>query len=106
EDGIRDDLVTGVQTCALPISSSGAIRCNLRWSAERGAFLRIRLADQPHGWMTLLPQSYGTIVACNQRHPDIECRAKLNQPVPRGFNQRLNVAVDPVREPVPQRNEN
>src|SRR5207244_10559105 len=24
EDGIRDDLVTGVQTCALPISSVGA----------------------------------------------------------------------------------
>src|SRR5438552_12408903 len=23
EDGIRDDLVTGVQTCALPISNSG-----------------------------------------------------------------------------------
>ena len=23
EDGIRDDLVTGVQTCALPISSNG-----------------------------------------------------------------------------------
>src|SRR5258708_30881292 len=25
EDGIRDDLVTGVQTCALPISSTGFI---------------------------------------------------------------------------------
>src|SRR5258708_31511018 len=24
EDGIRDDLVTGVQTCALPISGSGS----------------------------------------------------------------------------------
>src|SRR6476660_10386203 len=24
EDGIRDDLVTGVQTCALPISSAGS----------------------------------------------------------------------------------
>src|SRR5256714_2706474 len=26
EDGIRDKLVTGVQTCALPISTSGARR--------------------------------------------------------------------------------
>src|SRR5215216_7143347 len=25
EDGIRDDLVTGVQTCALPISGSGVL---------------------------------------------------------------------------------
>ena len=27
EDGIRDDLVTGVQTCALPISISYLRRC-------------------------------------------------------------------------------
>ena len=26
EDGIRDDLVTGVQTCALPICAPGASR--------------------------------------------------------------------------------
>src|SRR5207244_5130871 len=27
EDGIRDDLVTGVQTCALPISAETRTRC-------------------------------------------------------------------------------
>src|SRR5258708_20167125 len=27
EDGIRDDLVTGVQTCALPILGDGELRC-------------------------------------------------------------------------------
>src|SRR5258708_17772719 len=32
EDGIRDDLVTGVQTCALPISLTVRIRQNLRVS--------------------------------------------------------------------------
>src|SRR5207244_5757248 len=33
EDGIRDDLVTGVQTCALPISASfGAGSQSLRWA--------------------------------------------------------------------------
>src|SRR5438552_5040299 len=40
EDGIRDDLVTGVQTCALPISSESRCIfpskvCNCRPSTER-----------------------------------------------------------------------
>src|SRR5207244_9424521 len=30
EDGIRDDLVTGVQTCALPISGADELRTDLR----------------------------------------------------------------------------
>ena len=38
EDGIRDDLVTGVQTCALPISHSKVLRCDrlcsLHWCHE------------------------------------------------------------------------
>src|SRR5207244_9833941 len=34
EDGIRDDLVTGVQTCALPIFRSDAVPC--RCSSESG----------------------------------------------------------------------
>src|SRR5258708_9797640 len=32
EDGIRDDLVTGVQTCALPISG----RCRRPWTRPTG----------------------------------------------------------------------
>ena len=32
EDGIRDDLVTGVQTCALPI-------CNEKWSVKKAGAL-------------------------------------------------------------------
>src|SRR5712672_3750948 len=31
EDGIRDKLVTGVQTCALPISVSAAVRSSTIW---------------------------------------------------------------------------
>src|SRR5258708_35492072 len=51
EDGIRDDLVTGVQTCALPISPTGASWLNLveRWfglltaqQLRRGVFRSIR----------------------------------------------------------------
>src|SRR5205823_10377898 len=34
EDGIRDKLVTGVQTCALPISSSIAIWRSSKWSTR------------------------------------------------------------------------
>src|SRR5258708_37363048 len=34
EDGIRDDLVTGVQTCALPICTRPQIR-NPRWDRNR-----------------------------------------------------------------------
>src|SRR6266576_4510244 len=38
EDGIRDLYVTGVQTCALPISPAlvmSASRANVRWSGSR-----------------------------------------------------------------------
>src|SRR3989454_4867802 len=38
EDGIRDYKVTGVQTCALPISSVSAISCSAwRWEARRSS---------------------------------------------------------------------
>src|SRR5258708_31781345 len=41
EDGIRDDVVTGVQTCALPISS--------RISGSAGAKIAARGAGNPRG---------------------------------------------------------
>src|SRR5258708_36495028 len=40
EDGIRDDLVTGVQTCALPISRARRPRCR---PAPRASRARARL---------------------------------------------------------------
>src|SRR5205823_11798589 len=43
EDGIRDKLVTGVQTCALPISSGGA-GANPSWRRPRRAILPPRRA--------------------------------------------------------------
>src|SRR5258708_27264628 len=39
EDGIRDDLVTGVQTCALPISASHGHKPRCRFERQ----------DLPHG---------------------------------------------------------
>src|SRR5207244_8710733 len=48
EDGIRDDLVTGVQTCALPISKEkayiGAMKSDLRNLAS-SAVARLRRSD-------------------------------------------------------------
>src|SRR5258708_22355974 len=49
EDGIRDDLVTGVQTCALPISFWNACR----WRARPGrgaAWRRSRARSRPPPW--------------------------------------------------------
>src|SRR5947208_16811012 len=37
EDGIRDDLVTGVQTCALPISEAQAVECSRTADLARAA---------------------------------------------------------------------
>src|SRR5258708_23275386 len=42
EDGIRDDLVTGVQTCALPISCSSRLAGAFRSASCRSACLRAR----------------------------------------------------------------
>src|SRR5206468_6484889 len=51
EDGIRDLIVTGVQTCALPISSAVRqgvylLHANPRWRARRGPF-PWRVSGQP-----------------------------------------------------------
>src|SRR5207244_5086338 len=35
EDGIRDDLVTGVQTCALPISPASVVEGSIQFPRER-----------------------------------------------------------------------
>src|SRR6266487_3365688 len=45
EDGIRDGRVTGVQTCALPISSGSLVAASLR----RGAPARAAGAPAPAG---------------------------------------------------------
>ena len=39
EDGIRDDLVTGVQTCALPISGNVVFATNIATLATSGVVL-------------------------------------------------------------------
>src|SRR5258708_20955586 len=56
EDGIRDDLVTGVQTCALPILPSLPRRCEKAYPralAELDGFVvgRLGVADDAHAWI-------------------------------------------------------
>src|SRR5258708_17711430 len=64
EDGIRDDLVTGVQTCALPISSG---------SVPVGGQLRLSTAGtEPEGRYGLPPRWLGL-----QRHLGVPVRSAL-----------------------------
>src|SRR5207244_5274548 len=46
EDGIRDDLVTGVQTCALPISVSG-------WCVIPSAFTAELMGRAGYDWVCI-----------------------------------------------------
>src|SRR2546425_8640128 len=71
EDGIRDKLVTGVQTCALPISlSAWAI-----WSALRviGRVARIHGREPPAG--RLGHEEIG-VVRSEERRVGKECRSR------------------------------
>src|SRR5438552_6785483 len=60
EDGIRDDLVTGVQTCALPISP-GAGRVGWEERPEESLAVRprarerMRSARRPGAWLARAP---------------------------------------------------
>ena len=48
EDGIRDDLVTGVQTCALPISLHTRIEFKGHWSSVESQ--KIHLQHRSESW--------------------------------------------------------
>src|SRR5258708_15144341 len=52
EDGIRDDLVTGVQTCALPIYGAGGVQEREKHATDtkeiHGVFLQTT-AEEKHG---------------------------------------------------------
>src|SRR2546421_2586991 len=50
EDGIRDLIVTGVQTCALPISALSARECMRRAGVERVDHVAISRNPRAHLW--------------------------------------------------------
>src|SRR2546425_5489263 len=76
EDGIRDKLVTGVQTCALPISRAGAASAELRSRRRAGATVA---GAQPVG-LQAAPQ---------RRAADTEPSCRLGEPAA-GALQRVD----------------
>src|SRR2546425_652798 len=64
EDGIRDKLVTGVQTCALPISVDR--------EPERGE-PRIRRKDRSDGHASVIQLRAATVPASDERYKKTQC---------------------------------
>src|SRR5690606_40253341 len=58
EDGIRDFHVTGVQTCALPISAARSVDQKLIWSARAAGTSRAACL-----WKVTLPAIVPTVLA-------------------------------------------
>src|SRR5207253_7995265 len=83
EDGIRDGHVTGVQTCALPISSSGAVAQWLNTPQPMRSIGAIYSGDTPDAYFGLVsPHSFDVIFFVerttaaheNPKHSEIELR--------------------------------
>src|SRR5207249_8633101 len=67
EDGIRDRNVTGVQTCALPISSARGSRLNV-WNTNPISLLRIRASSSSLKSLTFWPLSqYSPLVGVSRQ---------------------------------------
>src|SRR5207247_4085721 len=67
EDGIRDPLVTGVQTCALPISSTSSIK--LGWLMNTVLKFSTRSpATSPYSRATLVKYSSGLLLSGPSDH--------------------------------------
>src|SRR5687767_15923925 len=91
EDGIRDKLVTGVQTCALPICMGGSClgsRCDSHSDCEDGWECEIDedfLIDDDRCFETCTPGSCPTSYLCNddrrseERRVGKECRCRWSQ---------------------------
>src|SRR5258708_15707849 len=74
EDGIRDDLVTGVQTCALPISLNHA------WRFDATASRRHSLSPETKSYLERLERDVAITVTFNDRSEERrvgkECRSR------------------------------
>src|SRR5207244_10439941 len=69
EDGIRDDLVTGVQTCALPISLPGICSCRGASSLSAAPALPAAAFEPPAGLLAGARRS-------EERRVGKECRSR------------------------------
>src|SRR5205823_10675769 len=87
EDGIRDKLVTGVQTCALPISQGIAVDSNIASQAEavRQALLggpqleKVARLAMP-GYAGASPERQATIIDGLRKRLQVEASGERNQP--------------------------
>src|SRR5258708_21669831 len=72
EGGIRDDLVTGVQTCALPISD----RARRRWLWAHGVPIASDVLPDPDAPATATVRHSGTSASTSRR---LSCRARARR---------------------------
>src|SRR2546425_4974576 len=73
EDGIRDKLVTGVQTCALPIS-----QCSQRERSQCEAWGRVRTEPAPDVALQHMRMGrlYHQLIRSEERRVGKECRSR------------------------------
>src|SRR5438105_15835351 len=75
EDGIRDPLVTGVQTCALPISAATSRRCAESCRRRRWCSGRRRRRSSP----TRTHRRGSIVCRSEERRVGKECRSRRTQ---------------------------
>src|SRR5690606_40733677 len=88
EDGIRDFHVTGVQTCALPISASGTLASFINWSSPSAIHMGMILF--------LLMYAYGTYHFT--RKQDAERMIKINRWLSHVDAALIEIGRAPCRE--------
>src|SRR5207244_4805756 len=78
EDGIRDDLVTGVQTCALPICREGCRRNTVAPAAftASAVFINCVSPSTEHG--PAITCSFFPPIRSEERRVGKECRSRLS----------------------------
>src|SRR5258708_19503742 len=107
EDGIRDDLVTGVQTCALPIYRSLVGRVSLRYNRSM-----IQIVDYGMGNLRSVQKAFERLsvpaAICTRPNEIADCN-KLILPGVGAFRDaipqlRPQEFVAPINAPIPARN--
>src|SRR5258708_18307977 len=86
EDGIRDDLVTGVQTCALPIllprldTPQGTLRLTLRYVEKKAVLTQLKRVSKPglrvYTRRGSIPRVRGGQGRSEERRVGEECRSR------------------------------
>src|SRR5438552_18975164 len=100
EDGIRDDLVTGVQTCALPISRKGAAFAGDR-RRRRRLFEEQRLVRRDHRRLVDVEPDLGQALRSEERRVGKECRARWSRRHKKKERKRIQHITERNEEQTP-----